>query len=605
MRNDFRPGLTARSLLAPSAGVHQARRDASAPCEDAAAPTRTRPGVGVVLRTLALTGAGLLVACGGDKPADGTTTPPDGPEGEAKQETRTDAQASGGDVADQGRKVPRNKRAHAPAEGQPAVPLDAPKTVVFVVMDTVRADHTSLCGYERPTTPTLKALVDKGAVYTCHGKTPGSWTHPAHASMFTGVPVVEHGAIWVEDSEVELNPVTKVRPLAKDYLTLAEQFRGAGYATAAVSANIILNEPSGLLQGFDQKIIGKRAQQLRGDKMVKALETALRTAGDEKDLFLFVNLYDAHDPYPEVPAGLGWVEPQPVTHLEPNVTDRATPYARFLKGEMPEAEKGPFLQMVTDGYDHGVFQADATLGKLLKRLAKRGRDKDLRLLVTSDHGEFLGEHGLLRHGGYLHEPVAGVPVVYLELRDGDVVVGRGQGLGGVEPAELHKAKKKKGKRKKGGEGAADAAGAATSGVGAGDALGVTAAEGAALKELPPRRLPEPMNTMDAYSLLLAGRLPVDATLVQAVSEKNESHLLTGEVSAAMWTSVTDKRKCVGGEHVQFDLKADPGEEAAEPVAVPLKDMTVLCAELETLLEREAPDDGEEMTEALRAVGYVE
>src|SRR5438093_3811689 len=71
---------------------------------------------------------------------------------------------------------------------------DRKPTIVFVVLDTVRADHTSLCGYGRPTTPTLQRLAKQGASYTCDAYAPGDWTLPTHASFFTGVDVVEHGA---------------------------------------------------------------------------------------------------------------------------------------------------------------------------------------------------------------------------------------------------------------------------------------------------------------------------------------------------------------------------------------------------------------------------
>src|SRR5512138_3439180 len=64
--------------------------------------------------------------------------------------------------------------------------------VVFVVLDTVRADHASLCGYERPTTPNLEQLAKLGATFSCDAYAPGSWTLPSHASFFTGVDVATH-----------------------------------------------------------------------------------------------------------------------------------------------------------------------------------------------------------------------------------------------------------------------------------------------------------------------------------------------------------------------------------------------------------------------------
>ena len=68
---------------------------------------------------------------------------------------------------------------------------DAPRLVMLAVMDTVRADHTSLCGYERPTTPRLDKLSTKATAKSCEAYSPAPWTHPSHASMFTGKPVTE------------------------------------------------------------------------------------------------------------------------------------------------------------------------------------------------------------------------------------------------------------------------------------------------------------------------------------------------------------------------------------------------------------------------------
>ena len=81
-------------------------------------------------------------------------------------------------------------RRRGPFAGEPR---NAP-VVIFVVMDTVRADRTSLCGYKHPTTPNLKELVETGASYVCDSHSPSTWTLPSHASFFTGVGLDTHGA---------------------------------------------------------------------------------------------------------------------------------------------------------------------------------------------------------------------------------------------------------------------------------------------------------------------------------------------------------------------------------------------------------------------------
>ncbi len=296
-----------------------------------------------------------------------------------------------------------------------AVGNGAPRTVVFVVVDTVRADHTSVCGYARPTTPVLAELVQRGAALSCKAYSPAPWTHPSHASFFTGKPVTEHGAMWVSESAVAINPVTRVRPLAADFDTLAEQFAAKGYQTAALVANMIVTEPSGLLQGFQNTVVTPSSLGLRGRKLKPAAKQLIDGLDPTRPLFLFVNLYDAHDPYPAIPAGTGWLPEQARVDLEPNAHDPDHDYVRYLRGTMPEAERGPFLTRLTDGYDWGVHTADENLGVVLAALERRGwLGSGFRVAITSDHGEMLGEHQLLRHGGFVWEGMTSVPLLVFD-----------------------------------------------------------------------------------------------------------------------------------------------------------------------------------------------
>lgn len=313
---------------------------------------------------------------------------------------------------------PANATAVRPAEADVSAPraadppVDAPPVVVFAVLDTFRADHTSLCGYERPTTPTLQEIVNRGAVHTCRAYSPAPWTHPSHASYFTGRSVVEHHAVWVTDSSVSINPVTRVRPLDDGFVTLAERFEAAGYQTLAVSANMIITPPTGLLQGFSHIATAEESYALRGDKFFRRVEAELAKLDKTRPLFLFLNLYDAHDPYPPIPKGVRWVPHQPIENLYPNQHDPNHDYVKFIKGTGSKVEDARLLRRIRNGYDWGMHQADAGLGASLQHLIDQGwTEKGWRVVITSDHGEFLGEHRLLRHGGFVHEPVVNVPLL--------------------------------------------------------------------------------------------------------------------------------------------------------------------------------------------------
>jgi hypothetical protein len=298
-------------------------------------------------------------------------------------------------------------------------------TVVFVVLDTVRADHTSLCGYGRPNTPFLESLVAEGASFSCHTYAPGSWTLPSHASFFTGRSVPEHGVHFVlptdEDRKVFEGTGFYTRPLDDRLPTLAEDFAGRGYQTVSVSANPLIGPDTGLTRGFQVAEV----ENSRGWKVVRTVQHLLRWRVDrERPLFLFVNLVDAHEPWEPVPDGLDWVEPRSaigwggpwspfgLDDLFPWMYPRDDTFDRFVRGELSPQEAGPWLAHVTDVYDHGVLQADRAVERLVHSLRAHGwADDGLRLVITSDHGEHLGEHGLGDHGRFAHEPVIRIPLV--------------------------------------------------------------------------------------------------------------------------------------------------------------------------------------------------
>jgi hypothetical protein len=441
--------------------------------------------------------------------------------------------------ADKKEKSKAEKRKKARREDPPT----APELVLFVVMDTVRADHTSLCGYPRPTTPTLQEMVVRGAVYTCKAYSPAPWTHPSHASFFTGLSAVEHHAVWVSDSAVSINSVTRVRPLDASFVTLAERFAEAGYQTAAISANMIVTPPSGLLQGFEHVLVADEATALRGEKFMDGLRKGLRKLDDKRPLFLFVNLYDAHDPYPGVPKDVDWLPQQPQLNLHPNQHDPKHPYYRYVKGLSSPEDDAAFLREVTNGYDWGIHKADTTLGEIMQLLIDQGRlERGVRVVVTSDHGELLGEHRLLRHGGFLYEPVVNVPVLYYD----------------------------------------------------------------SLAEKQPT-LPEPFSGVWVHDLLLHGELPDDPGPVRAVSEPNERDVLVGVLGGAVWRGtekLTCSDQQTARYDLAADPgELSPLPTAQHPDEPTL---STLCDEVQAMQALPAPrDDDPAMIEALRAVGYME
>jgi len=283
-----------------------------------------------------------------------------------------------------------------------------PPTVIFVVLDTLRADHTSLCGYGRSTTNSLEMLVRAGATYTCNAHTPSTWTLPTHAAFFTGEPAEIH-RVGGGGGSVDLGfgPVT---PLGPELKTLAERFTARGYQTLFLSANPAVAAFTGLARGFEHTEVAEDFGGFFGKQLGWAMRRLLdRVKPDPaRPAFIFVNIADPHAPWEAVPDGIPGIPARTGLKAEPGRT-------RFESGQLDPAEADQYLAHLTDVYDYSVMQADESLGVVFDMLRSAGLLKrGFRLVVTSDHGEHLGEHGRLGHGGTRHgEPLTRVPVVYM------------------------------------------------------------------------------------------------------------------------------------------------------------------------------------------------
>ena len=184
-----------------------------------------------------------------------------------------------------------------------------PQNVFLIVMDTLRADRTTLCDYDRPTTPTLKRLASKGAAFSCEAISPGSWTLPAHASLFTGLETHEHHAHSITSGVKSFAGTShQSRILKRAHPTLAEHFSKEGYQTLAVSANPVVNGQMGLMRGFHTTHLAKSFGDFHGDNLIENLNEALSKTNPRKPLFLFLNIADAHMPWPSIEGDHKWLE---------------------------------------------------------------------------------------------------------------------------------------------------------------------------------------------------------------------------------------------------------------------------------------------------------
>ncbi|MBW2235860.1 MAG: sulfatase [Deltaproteobacteria bacterium] len=300
----------------------------------------------------------------------------------------------------------------APACGAPEP--TAPPSLALIVIDTLRADAVSSYGGPRRSTPNLDRLAAKGLVYR-QAYAPAPWTLPSHATLLTGVGPAEHG--------VGLHG----RMALPDTLTtLAERLSEAGYATAGFSENPVVSHDFGFARGFDhfgsvplEDVSARdRGSATRDFDAVARIGAWLERRPPEKPFFLFVNLFDAHDPYelramnPFLPEGTSPERARQVLEGP----GRMLEMCRRLPGE-------DTLAVLRGLYLGDVAAADAKLREIVELLQTAAAGSDLVTVVTSDHGEHLGEHRLLGHEFSVRNVLLHVPLVV-------------HGLPGVRPATL-------------------------------------------------------------------------------------------------------------------------------------------------------------------------
>jgi arylsulfatase A-like enzyme len=320
-------------------------------------------------------------------------------------------------------------------------PAKAP-SVLLIVWDTVRAKNLSLHGYFRKTTPNLEQFASRGTRFE-HAFSTSPWTLPSHASFFTGRWPHEITAGWKS-------------ALDGTHTTLAEHLRARGYDTAGFVANLdYCGRETGLDRGFthyedyplniwdvftryvglgrklDKPSVAMAASLLAGRRgqasptLVPVASEHAKRAHDINRAFLewlswqrtrgrpffaFLNYNDAHTPY-EAPD-----ESAPAFGLRPSSW-----HERIAMVEWNKLDKLTLplrtVQLGYDLYDDSIAYLDRRLGTLLHELEQRGVLDDTLVIITSDHGEHLGDHRLFFHGCSLYRQLVEVPLVIAGLKN--------------------------------------------------------------------------------------------------------------------------------------------------------------------------------------------
>lgn len=238
---------------------------------------------------------------------------------------------------------------------------------IFIIsVDTLRSDRLPAYGYAKGSTPALDAF-RRDAILFEHAYSHVPLTLPSHASLFTGKLPYEHGV---------RNNLGYI--LGETHTTLASALKANGYETGAAVSSFVLRKDTGIAAGFDfyddymthSPLESATSWQRDGDLARQALGRWLDATKSSR-VFGFLHLYEPHSPY--------------------------TPPAAFAGG--------------SDPYDGEISYADAIIGRFLADLKRRGLYDAALIMVLSDHGEGLDDHGEKEHGIFVYREAIQVPLL--------------------------------------------------------------------------------------------------------------------------------------------------------------------------------------------------
>lgn len=321
----------------------------------------------------------------------------------------------------------QSARAHQQlsAAADAGTPEAGAPNVLLIILDTVRASSLGPFGGPEWTSPALERLASRGVFFE-NAIAPAPWTLPSHASMFTGHHPHELRLGW--------------DPLGPSEPTLAERLTSEGYATAGFVGNLLYaSRGSGLDRGFGvyrdypvdagqivltssvgralafnsgfrqlvhhHELLNRKPAGEVNREFLSWLDSHEERRGD-RPWFAFVNYYDAHEPYTPPDSVLDGREWNDYTHRG-GLSRGANAWRN--KSRMTERE----ALLHAFAYHQQVRRADEAMGRLVDELERRNLLDSTLVVIASDHGEQLGEHGLFGHNNSLYINTLHVPLLML------------------------------------------------------------------------------------------------------------------------------------------------------------------------------------------------
>lgn len=270
--------------------------------------------------------------------------------------------------------------------------------IILLSIDTLRSDHLSCYGYDRPTSPWIDSVAAQGVRFeevVSHSPS----TAPSHMSIFTSTHPGVHG-VHIRDEGVSFGR------LPSGLISLPEVLKAVGYRTAAFTGGAQVTAGFGFERGFE--VYKEDMFRLEEEDFV-AVHEWLGTVGEGEPFFLFLHTYEVHAPYQPPPPFDTMYDPEYDGPISADWEEKE--WFDKLMALRPLGERE--VTHLRALYDGGIQYTDQTLGRFFEALAAKGLfgDEETLLIITSDHGEEFMEHGRLAHM-QLYREVMHVPLIF-------------------------------------------------------------------------------------------------------------------------------------------------------------------------------------------------
>lgn len=281
----------------------------------------------------------------------------------------------------------------------------ASPNVVLITIDTLRADRLGAYGYDKGITPNLDKLAEEGVVFDRAVATAGT-TWPVHASMLTGLYPRYHG---LRRNGLELD---------EDIPVVTELLRDSGYSTGSFVSFKAMHFRGRLNRGFqaasDNDFVQEGEKPIRDGRETTALalDWLDRQSGASSPAFLWLHLFEPHGPYDLTDYSRAWMEE---SGYEGFLSDGASS-GELLNRKLDIIASDEHVAAMNALYDGEIQLADKLVGSIIDRLEEQGKLENTVLIVSSDHGQGLGENGNMGHGATLREDVLHIPLIIRDFR---------------------------------------------------------------------------------------------------------------------------------------------------------------------------------------------